>query len=514
MREFGDFQTPPGLVAAVLERLGRDEDHWTRVLEPTCGRGNFLAGLLALKPPPREILAVELQPDHVAEASILARKAPGGVTIGIKRGSLFEIDLRRSLAWRANGPLLVVGNPPWVTSAELGVLGSTNLPPKWNVKASRGIDAKTGAANFDIAEAVWIKLLEELAAEEPTIALLCKTVVARNVLEHAARRSIPIARASLVHIDARAWFGASVDACLLCITLKGVSGRAGLNRIPVFDGLEAQESSRAMGFARGRIVVDVDAYSEVSFVDGVCALTWRQGLKHDAATVMELLPSLDGTLRNKQGEVVAVEAERVYPLIKGTDLSSPGPLVPRHSVLVTQRHTGDDTRRLACEAPRLWKYLESHEAWFSRRRSSIYQGRPPFAVFGVGPYTFAPYKVAVSGLHRRPVFHALGPVGGRAVVFDDTCYFLPAQSAAQAALLTALLNGPHAIGLIRALSFPGAKRRITKAMLQRLDLSALLERADRDALLDSAGANLARLTGRKPRWPARLERLLEPDRDG
>jgi S-formylglutathione hydrolase FrmB len=56
----------------------------------------------------------------------------------------------------------------------------------------------------------------------------------------------------------------------------------------------------------------------------------------------------------------------------------------------------------------------------------------------VGPYTFAPWKVAVSGLHRPPDFDVVGPLGGRPVILDDTCYLLPCRSAGEAALLCAL----------------------------------------------------------------------------
>ena len=159
-RDLGDFQTPPALVAAVLDALGPIGRRWPRVLEPTCGRGNFLAGLLAREEPPREIKAVEIQEDHAEAARAVA--GPDAVI----RASLFDLDLRRDLDWRERGPLLVVGNPPWVTNAALGVLESGNLPHKWNVKGARGLDARTGAANFDIAEAIWLKLLDELASEE------------------------------------------------------------------------------------------------------------------------------------------------------------------------------------------------------------------------------------------------------------------------------------------------------------------------------------------------------------
>src|SRR5262249_29409993 len=152
---------------------------WPRVLEPTCGRGNFLAGLLAHASPPREIRAIEIQPEHcrAAEEAVRSRRHPGP-DVSITCGDLFRLDLGRDLGWREGGPLLVVGNPPWVTSAELGRLPGAAAPPKSNVKGLAGLEARTGSSNFDVAEAVWLKLARELAAEAPTIAILCKTSVA------------------------------------------------------------------------------------------------------------------------------------------------------------------------------------------------------------------------------------------------------------------------------------------------------------------------------------------------
>ena len=125
-----------------------------------------------------------------------------------------------------------------------------------------------------------------------------------------------------------------------------------------------------------------------------------------------------------------VEPAYVYPLAKGGDLAirreSP---CPERAVLVTQQRIGQDTTPLASLAPRLWSYLQAHAAAFSKRRSSIYRGQPPFAMFGLGPYSFAPYKVAIGALHKEPCFRALGPRQGKPMMLDDTCYLLPCSRA-------------------------------------------------------------------------------------
>ncbi len=264
-RDLGDFQTPPALVAAVLDELGPIGRRWPRVLEPTCGQGHFLAGLLGGAEPPREIIAIEIQDAHAdAARGLVQAQGESAVAVAIVRASLFDLDLRRDLAWRERGPLLVVGNPPWVTSAALGQLESDNLPRKWNVKGARGLDARTGGANFDLAEAVWLKLIDELAGgDDPvTIALLCKMSVARNVLEHALRRALPIAAAALTRIDAARWFGAEVEACLFRLTLATGPGTR-VDRVPVFAALGAAAPAAELGFARGRMVADLPGFQRL-----------------------------------------------------------------------------------------------------------------------------------------------------------------------------------------------------------------------------------------------------------
>jgi hypothetical protein len=488
-RDLGDFQTPSALVAEVLDALGPVGSRWPRVLEPACGHGSFLMGLIGLADPPREVIGVEIQ-EAYCEAARMATGASVHTHVRIVQSSLFDLDLRRDLAWHERGALLVVGNPPWVTNAELGSLGSGNHPRKTNVKNLRGIDAKTGASNFDIAEAVWLKLIAELADEETTIALLCKTSVARNVVQFAKQMGLPVVEASLARIDARRWFGATVDACLFRVTF-GPGPR--VDRVPVFADLNAAVPESVMGFAAGRLVADLDAYQPRAFADGLCPLIWRQGLKHDAATVMEL--ERDGgsdTRRNRLGAPVDVEAESVYPLLKGADLLGP-PGAPVRSVIVTQRRIGEDTRGLEWSAPRLWSYLQAHASAFAKRRSSIYRGQPPFAMFGVGPYSFAPYKVAISGLGKTPRFRAIGPEDGRPVMLDDTCYFVACRTPEQTAMLAALLNDPETLGLVGSLIFRDAKRPITKAVLQRIDLGALAARVDQRALIARAEEILSRL---------------------
>ncbi len=508
-REFGDFQTPPVLVTAILECLSSSGIEWSRVLEPTCGRGNFIEGLLKQAKPPGEIQAIEIQDTHFAIARKIAEQSLVAHVV-VSKANLFELNLYRDLRWSKTGPLLVVGNPPWVTNSELGTLRSDNLPHKENIKGLRGIEARTGKSNFDIAEYIWLKLIQELASEQPTIALLCKTSVARNVLQFAFDADLPIIDASIRMIDAKKWFGAAVEACLFCVEVGSGKRRYAA---AVYRDLFAAKPDSTMAIAGRQLVADMDAYARVASSDGVCPVTWRQGLKHDAASVMELTYDSLGSLRNKLGEAVIIEPDYLYPLLKSSDLFNLEKPRPRKAVIVTQKRLGKDTRMLERTAPQLWNYLNAHSKNFEQRKSSIYNNQPPFAIFGIGDYSFAPYKVAISGLHKIPRFRAIGPVDGRPVMLDDTCYFIACHSAEQAAFLTSLLNDPLCLDLVNSMVFMGSKRPITKKLLQRIDLRSLFDKVEQQSLLSKASNELERLgiilNQPKISWPSLDEFLVE-----
>jgi hypothetical protein len=141
--------------------------------------------------------------------------------------------------------------------------------------------------------------------------------------------------------------------------------------------------------------------------------------------------------------------------------------------LLPQQALGQDTHSLASLAPKFWAYLRSHKEIFEERKSSIYQQAMPFAIFGIGPYSFAPYKIAISGLHSQIRFCLVAPYQNKVVLFDDTTYFLPFEQAEEAALAYALLSHPDCIAYLESASFPDAKRPITKKLLANISLEAL-----------------------------------------
>jgi hypothetical protein len=468
--EFGDFQTPLALAQEVCSLLAQQNIVASTVSEPTCGVGAFLVAASDAFPKAR-LLGRDINADYVAQTKAALVEAGAAKQAAVGRQDFFSHDWDAELA-AIRGSILVLGNLPWVTNATVSGMNGSNLPAKENFQGFRGIEARTGKANFDISEWMLIQLVKALRGRPATIAMLCKTSTARKLLRFAWQNDGRVANAALYRIDAKKHFGASVDACLLLAT----TGENGPAEAKVFDSLSAKRASTTLGLAGQDLVSDIRTYRRLKHLEGLCPYQWRSGVKHDCASVMELRCTNGRGLENKLGEHVNIEPDYLFPLLKCSDLAN-SRLEPDRYVLVTQRRVGEDTAAIAKNAPRTWRYLESHRKLFEARKSSIYNSRIPFAVFGIGDYAFAPWKVAVSGLHRTPHFALVGSVEGKPVLFDDTCYFLPFENEREAEVVAEILNSEECREFLEALTFTDSKRPITVELLERLNIRALADDA-------------------------------------
>jgi hypothetical protein len=395
--------------------------------------------------------------------------------VTVESRNFFTMDWDRFIAGQ-DGALLVVGNPPWVTNTTLSAMGSANLPKKSNFQRHGGFAAKTGKANFDISEWMLIRLIEALRNRDACLAMLCKTSTARKVLRHVWRQNLPLGKCSIHTIDAAAEFGVSVDACLLIVrTGAGVETKTAT----VYASLDFENKRATLGLVGQDLVADIEAYQMLRDLDGLSYYAWRSGVKHDAASVMEFRKQ-DGVLVNKKGDAVVLEDTYLFPLLKSSDIAN-ARLIPTRFVLLPQKTTSDDTALVRAFAPLTWAYLCRYGELLDKRRSVIYAKRPRFAVFGIGEYTFTPWKVAVSGLYKTCRFEVVGPFGDKPVVMDDTCYFIPCETRKEACFVAGLLNSPVCQRFIRTLVFFDAKRPLTVDILNRIDLKHVADRLGQTA---------------------------------
>ena len=467
-QEFGDFQTPPELALEVCSLLAGQGVAPASVLEPTCGVGNFIGAAFQTFSAVQNAVGIDINTEYVGRARLAFGETRKGCVVDIRQADFFSVDWD-SLLVSLPEPLLVIGNPPWVTNSALSSLGSSNLPEKTNHQNHRGIDAITGRSNFDISEWMLVRMLDWVSARRATLAMLCKTSVARKVLGHAWKNGYRLAQADIYRIDAQCYFGAAVDACLLVVTSSD-TGRS--VECQVHDSLSERNVTGRIGYYDGRLLADASAYESWKHLEGEGSYKWRSGIKHDCAKVMELVEH-DGRYWNGLGEAVDIEDEYLYPMMKSSDVASSFERPQSRYVIVPQRFVGDDTGKIKQGAPKTWKYLESHSDLLDRRASSIYRNRPKFSIFGVGEYSFAMWKVAISGFYKRLRFKVLGPMSGKPVMLDDTCYFIPCKTEEEAVCISEMLNSDIAREFYSAFIFWDAKRPVTIEILQRLDLLSL-----------------------------------------
>lgn len=472
-REYGDYQTPVDFAEKVCRYL-RDYRHIepSAVVEPTCGSGSFLKSSLLFNA--REYYGIEINPEYCE----ICRDSIKDDRVNIIHSDFFAFSSKALI--KDQRQILVIGNPPWVTNSTLSSLGSDNLPVKANFKGLKGIDAITGASNFDICEYIILQLINEYRDTNTVISMLCKTTVARNVFKELKRNSIVFSSCDILEFNAANVFGIHADACVLVIQFSGQLVAPDVCNVYDFEDYRTARSQ--FGYLNGRFYSNLDIDTE-NF-DGHCCFEWRQGVKHDCSKVMEL-SIRNGVLQNGEKENVQIEDDIVFPLIKSSMFKE---AVIHHFskfVIVTQKKAREETRHLKYETPKTWEYLHNHIESFENRKSSIYRGAPAFSMFGVGNYSYSRYKVGVSGFYKQPLFSVLYSDDGKPVMTDDTSYFICFDNFDMAYVAMLLLNSKKVQRFLASIAFTDAKRPYTKKVLARIDFDKIAACLSVDELIQT-----------------------------
>ena len=478
--EFGDFQTPIDLAGQICSILVQNNLEPSSIIEPTCGKGNFITAVLEFFPNVLKITGSDINNEYVmfARSSIneLSKSARSKVTIN--NDDFFNVDWEEMFS-NMPEPLLIIGNPPWITNSGIGRIKGNNLPEKLNFQNQRGIDAITGKSNFDISEWMLNKLIESIRNKHATLAMLCKTSVARKVLFNAWKSKEHLKQSEIYHIDTIKYFGASVDACLLVVSTCSSSENYNCQ---VYENLNDNSPSFTFGYRQGHLIANINFFEKWKHLEGKAHYRWRSGIKHDCAKVMELVKEKSG-YRNGFDEIVELEDEYLFPMLKSSDIANGFIANPVRWMLVPQRIAGESTNQIRKSAPKTWQYLQRYSNLLDKRASSVYHNRPRFSVFGVGNYSFAPWKVAISGFYKKLNFKVAGPYYEKPVVLDDTCYFITCQTRKEACFISELLNSDIAREFFSAFIFWDEKRPITLEKLKKLDFIKLAHELGREDAL-------------------------------
>lgn len=491
-KEFGDYQTPVRLIDKILILLEQKKTNFSHILEPTCGEGNFITSILKRNYIIKTFYAIEIQKEYyyrlkhcLIKSHLHDLEQLEDFTIVNK--NFFNCNIEEYIL----NDSLVIGNLPWITSAELGILKSENLPTKSNFQKRNGLDSITGKANFDIAEHILIMLLNSLISiEYATISVLVKNSVAINIMKQIPEFKWNISEFSMYNIDSKKEFNVSVEACLLYIKWDKYC-------TPISQGTEYSlynptKEIRRFGYINENFVSNLSQYGKGKMLENNGTsqkLIWRSGIKHDSAKIMEL--DFNGeTYISKDNTIFSLDTAFIHPLIKSSDIKSiDADFIPRKGVIVTQKFVGDDTSLIESQVPELWKYLNSHLEKLNARKSVIYKNKPQFCIFGIGDYSFSQYKIVISGMYKIPRFSLIGSYNDKVIMLDDTTYSLSFNEIKDALIVFSTLNSPLVQDFLVSIAFIGNKRPYTKEILERINILEAVRKMDLHFMNDFISQN-------------------------
>lgn len=478
-REYGDFQTNNNLALQVSTYASLKNPNAEFILEPTCGKGSFILASLQNFKKIKKIVGVEIYLPYVWETKIrvlsfyLDNVDLYKPVIDIIHADAFQYDYNLLASSTKRMNTVVIGNPPWITNSELASINSMNLPPKSNFKNFKGMDAITGKGNFDIGEYISVNLIEAFQKHQGLFAFLIKNSVVKNLIYCQKVYQYTIGNCEMLNIDSKKEFNASVKSSLFIATLN----TAPEIKCEEYD-FYTKDRVTTFGWYKNKFVYSVDDYDFSSIVDGQSPFTWRSGVKHDCSKVMEIEQNGDNYANSLGDDNIEIEENLVYGLLKSSDLKLLETNKFRKLTIITQKNVGQDTKYIEEQLPLTFKYLNSHKDFFASRKSSIYTGKPEFSIFGIGDYSFAKYKIAISGLYKTTHFTLVHPNSCKPIMLDDTCYFIGFDDLKTSQITHYLLNSIIVQKFLKSITFTDSKRPINKDNLMRIDIYKVFMNTD------------------------------------
>ncbi|MFX1366565.1 MAG: hypothetical protein ACFFCE_01260 [Promethearchaeota archaeon] len=485
--DYGDFQTPIALCDKICKYLRNNNINPEILLEPTCGEGNFVISALKYFPSLKYVYCVDVQPKYewFFKLNLYNYSLENDIncTIEFHRDNIFDHKYSTSfleILKECDKQFLIIGNPPWITNTELSKLSSWNLPEKYNIKKINGLEAITGSSNFDIAEYIIVALIKQFSFRSGIIAQLCKTVVSKNIVRDIHNLELSLSKMKSLVIDSKKEFNVSADASLFIANFGGEHEEYS----EVYSIYRPSEKIKSFGWYINNFISNLDDYKNYNYIDGKSPLEWRQGVKHDANKIFILDLVGENILQNGYNKEVIIEDNLLYPFVKGSELRDLVVDNTNKKIIITQKNLNEDTRLIETKYPRTWEYLKKYEEELDSRKSKIYDGKPKFSMFGIGGYTFKPYKIGIAGFYKDPIFSLILPIDEKPIILDDTSYQLSFDNLNDVFFTWLIFNTTKIKKFLLSIAFIDSKRPFTKRILQRVNFVNLLSKLKFKSILN------------------------------
>jgi len=144
--------------------------------------------------------------------------------------------------------------------------------------------------------------------------------------------------------------------------------------------------------------------------------------------------------------ILEIEADLVFPVVKPRHIKR-WSINGYYYMIVPQKKYGEHNESvLRQKYPLTFGYLHSFKKGLLGRSSRWFKGDIPFySLFGIGPYTYKPYKIVWSAIGYLPAFAVASGVndkfiGKKIIIPDNTIGYIPIDSEKEAHFVCALLN--------------------------------------------------------------------------
>jgi len=445
-KALGEYYTPEWLVARVYDRAGyRGEP----VLDPTCGSGAFLA------PAGSGATGWDINPLAVRMARAACPKA--------------RVDVQDAFTAPPAEAGLIIGNPPWVNWRRLGAGYRHRIAPLWKhygLFTHTGIKARLGGAMDDLCALVTYLCADRHLVDGGRLAFLLPAPLFQSAGGGAGFRrfELPGGRflrvVSVEDVDGAEAFQGATTRPAIAVFEK--SRTATLYPVPYIRGgkdLQARPigadaaSPWSVGPASRESFDDLRGESSYvarvgAHTGGAAGVFWIDVLEDRGPSL--LIRNRAAAGKNPYPEVTAlVERDLVHPLVRGRDLKE-GVAIASGHILLPHASGGKPIPgdRMSVVYPLTYAYFETFRAALLQRahyhRHFKPLGLPYWSMYNVGPYTFAPHRVAWREQASSFGCGLLKPGD----IADAKLVTLAAGSAAEAEHVASFLNSERVRALI------------------------------------------------------------------
>jgi hypothetical protein len=151
------------------------------------------------------------------------------------------------------------------------------------------------------------------------------------------------------------------------------------------------------------------------------------------------------SIRKKVQQITTdIESDVVYPLVKSKSIDKWG--ISKHGfIIIPHKKAGFvNESELKVQYPRAYKYLYRFKADLENRKSIHFKSGPFYSLFGLGVYTFSPFKVVWNCMTFLPDFAVASPVdlgfGLKTQIPDNPIGYFSLDDEKEAHYLCAILN--------------------------------------------------------------------------